>query len=88
MNKGDKVYEKVMAVLGLLEGYALRVGKASQLVIKALDYLKAETDEMKELTEQLMLQALAEWGSIEKAIKGAKEQLTKKVEEESNQEEE
>lgn len=88
MNKGDKVYEKVMAVLGLLEGYALRVGKASQLVIKALDYLKAETDEMKELTEQLMLQALAEWDNIEKAIKGAKEQLTKKVEEESNQEEE
>ena len=33
---------------------------------------------MQEITEQLMLQAMAEWESVEKAIKQTKEEITKK----------
>ena len=76
----NKFFEKARQVLKLLEGYCLRVAKAFKLVGTTLNFLQAESYEMQELTEQLMLQAMAEWESVEKAIKQTKEEITKKGE--------
>lgn len=76
----NKLFEKARAVLKLLEGYCLRVAKAFKVVGATLNFLQAESYEMQELTEQLMLQAMAEWESVENKIKIAKEEITKKGE--------
>lgn len=74
----NKVFEKARAVLKLLEGYCLRVAKVVKLIGATLNFLQAESYEMQELTEQLMLQALAELESVENKIKMVKEEITKK----------
>lgn len=76
----SKFFEKARAVLKLLEGYCKRVGKMFKLIGATLNFLQAESYEMQELTEQLMLQALAEWESVENKIKMVKEEITKKGE--------
>ena len=76
----NKFFEKARAVLKLLEGYCNRVAKVVKLVGATLNFLQAETYEMQELTEQLMLQAMAELESVEKAIKQVKEEIVKKGE--------
>ena len=74
----NKFYEKVRQVLKLLEGYCLRVARAVKVLGATLNFLQAESIEMQEVTEQLMLQAMAEWESVEKAIKQAKEEIMAK----------
>lgn len=74
----SKFFEKARAVLKLLEGYCLRVAKAFKVVGAVFNFLQSESYEMQELTEQLMLQAVAEWESVENKIKIAKEEITKK----------
>lgn len=74
----NKFFEKARAVLKLLEGYCLRVAKAFKVVGAVFNFLQSESYEMQELTEQLMLQAVAEWESVENKIKIAKEEITKK----------
>ena len=54
----NKLFEKARAVLKLLEGYCLRVAKAFKVVGATLNFLQAESYEMQEITEQLMLQAI------------------------------
>ena len=76
----NKFFEKARAVLKLLEGYCLRVAKAFKVVGAVFNFLQSESYEMQELTEQLMLQAMAEWESVENKIKIAKEEITKKGE--------
>ena len=76
----NKLFEKARAVLKLLEGYCLRVAKAFKVVGAVFNFLQSESYEMQELTEQLMLQAMAEWESVENKIKIAKEEITKKGE--------
>lgn len=76
----NKFFEKARAVLKLLEGYCLRVAKAFKVVGAVFNFLQSESIEMQELTEQLMLQAVAEWESVENKIKIAKEEITKKGE--------
>ena len=76
----SKFFEKARAVLKLLEGYCLRVAKAFKVVGAVFNFLQSESYEMQELTEQLMLQAVAEWESVENKIKIAKEEITKKGE--------
>ena len=74
----NKFFEKVRAVLKLLEGYYKRVAKVVKLVGATLNFLQAESYEMQELTEQLMLQAMAELESVENKIKQAKEEIMAK----------
>lgn len=74
----NKFFEKATQVLKLLEGYCNRVAKMFKLVGATLNFLQAETYEMQELCEQIMLQALAEWESVENKIKMVKEEITKK----------
>lgn len=74
----NKFFEKVRAVLKLLEGYYNRVAKVVKLVGATLNFLQAESYEMQELTEQLMLQAMAELESVENKIKQAKEEIMAK----------
>ena len=74
----NKFFEKARQVLKLLEGYCLRVAKAFKVVGAVFNFLQSESIEMQELTEQLMLQAMAEWESVENKIKIAKEEITKK----------
>lgn len=76
----NKFFEKARQVLKLLEGYCLRVAKAFKVLGATLNFLQAESIEMQEITEQLMLQAMAEWESVENKIKIAKEEITKKGE--------
>lgn len=76
----NKFFDKARAVLKLLEGYCLRVAKAFKVVGAVFNFLQSESYEMQELTEQLMLQAVAEWESVENKIKIAKEEITKKGE--------
>lgn len=76
----NKFFEKATQVLKLLEGYCNRVAKMFKLVGATLNFLQAETYEMQELTEQLMLQAMAEWESVEKAIKQIKKEISNKGE--------
>ena len=76
----NKFFEKARAVLKLLEGYCLRVAKAFKVVGAVFNFLQSESIEMQEITEQLMLQAMAEWESVENKIKIAKEEITKKGE--------
>ena len=76
----SKFFEKARAVLKLLEGYCLRVAKAFKVVGAVFNFLQSESYEMQELTEQLMLQAVAEWESVENKIKIAKEAFAKKAE--------
>ena len=76
----SKFFEKARAVLKLLEGYCLRVVKAFKVIGAVLSFLQSESIEMQEITEQLMLQAMAEWESVENKIKIAKEEITKKGE--------
>lgn len=76
----NKFFEKARQVLKLLEGYCLRVAKAFKVVGAVFNFLQSESIEMQELTEQLMLQAMAEWESVENKIKIAKEEITKKGE--------
>ena len=76
----NKFFEKATQVLKLLEGYCLRVAKAFKVVGAVFNFLQSESYEMQELTEQLMLQAVAEWESVENKIKIAKEEITKKGE--------
>lgn len=74
----DKGFKKIEQVLKLLEGYCLRVAKAFKVVGAVFNFLQSESIEMQEVTEQLMLQAMAEWESVEKAIKQAKEEIMAK----------
>lgn len=74
----NKFFEKVRAVLKLLEGYYNRVAKVVKLVGATLNFLQAESYEMQELTEQIMLQAMAELESVENKIKQAKEEIMAK----------
>ena len=74
----NKLFEKARAVLKLLEGYCLRVAKAFKVVGAVFSFLQSESIEMQEVTEQLMLQAMAEWESVEKAIKQVKEEIMAK----------
>lgn len=74
----NKFFEKARQVLKLLEGYCLRVAKAFKVVGAVFNFLQSESIEMQEITEQLMLQAMAEWESVENRIKIAKEEITKK----------
>ena len=76
----NKFFEKARQVLKLLEGYCLRVAKAFKVVGAVFNFLQSESIEMQELCEQLMLQAMAEWESVENKIKIAKEEITKKGE--------
>ena len=76
----NKFFEKARAVLKLLEGYCLRIAKAFKVVGAVFNFLQSESIEMQEITEQLMLQAMAEWESVENKIKIAKEEITKKGE--------
>ena len=76
----NKFFDKARAVLKLLEGYCLRVVKAFKVIGAVLSFLQSESIEMQEITEQLMLQAMAEWESVENKIKIAKEEITKKGE--------
>ena len=76
----NKLFEKARQVLKLLEGYCLRVAKAFKVVGAVFNFLQSESIEMQEITEQLMLQAMAEWESVENKIKIAKEEITKKGE--------
>lgn len=76
----NKFFEKARQVLKLLEGYCLRVAKAFKVVGAVFNFLQSESIEMQEITEQLMLQAMAEWESVENKIKIAKEEITKKGE--------
>ena len=76
----NKFFEKARQVLKLLEGYCLRVAKAFKVVGAVFNFLQSESIEMQEITEQLMLQAMAEWESVENKIKQAKEEITKKGE--------
>lgn len=76
----NKFFERARAVLKLLEGYCLRVVKAFKVIGAVLNFLQSESIEMQEMTEQLMLQAMAEWESVENKIKIAKEEITKKGE--------
>ena len=74
----NNFYEKARAVVRLLENYCLRVARAINVLGATLNFLQAESYEMRELTEQLMLQAMAEWEVVENKIKIAKEEITKK----------
>ena len=74
----NKFYEKARAVVRLLENYGLRVARAVKVLEATLNFLQAETIEMQELTEQVMLQYMAEWEVVEKAIKQAKEEIKSK----------
>ena len=74
----NKFYEKARAVVRLLENYGLRVARAVKVLEATLNFLQAETSEMQELTEQVMLQYMAEWEVVEKAIKQAKEEIKNK----------
>lgn len=76
----NKFFEKARQVLKLLEGYCLRIAKAFKVVGAVFNFLQSESIEMQEITEQLMLQAMAEWESVENKIKIAKEEITKKGE--------
>ena len=64
----NKFFEKARQVLKLLEGYCLRVAKAFKVVGAVFNFLQSESIEMQELCEQLMLQAMAEWESVERGI--------------------
>lgn len=74
----NKFFEKARQVLKLLEGYCLRVAKAFKVVGAVFNFLQSESIEMQELCEQLMLQAMAEWESVERGIKLTKEEIMKK----------
>lgn len=74
----NNFYEKARAVLKLLEGYCLRVDKAVKLVGATLSFLQAESIEMQELCEEIMLVALNEWEQVESAIKQAKKEIMAK----------
>jgi hypothetical protein len=74
----NKFYEKARAVVRLLENYCLRIARAFKVVGAVFNFLQAESYEMQELCEQLMLQAMAEWEVVEKAIKQAKEEIMAK----------
>ena len=74
----NKFFEKARAVLKLLEGYCLRVAKAFKLVGTTLNFLQAESIEMQELCEQIMLVALNEWEQVESAIKQTKKEIMAK----------
>lgn len=74
----NKFYEKARATVRLLENYGLRVARAIKVLGATLNFLQAETREMQELTEQVMLQYMAEWEVVEKAIKQAKEEIMAK----------
>lgn len=76
----NNFYEKARQVLKLLEGYCLRVDKAVKLVGATLSFLQAESIEMQELCEQVMLQYMAEWEVVEKAIKQIKKEISGKGE--------
>lgn len=74
----NKFFEKARAVLKLLEGYCLRVAKAFKLVGTTLNFLQAESIEMQEITEELMLIAMNELEQVESAIKEAKKEIMAK----------
>ena len=74
----NKLFEKARQVLKLLEGYCLRVVKAFKVLGATLNFLQAESIEMQEVCEQIMLVALNEWEQVESAIKQAKKEITKK----------
>lgn len=74
----NKFFEKARQVLKLLEGYCLRVAKAFKVIGAVFNFLQSESIEMQEITEQLMLQAMAEWESVENKIKIAKEEIMAK----------
>lgn len=76
----NNFYEKARAVVRLLENYCLRVVRAIKVVGATLNFLQAESYEMRELTEQLMLQAMAEWEVVENAIKQIKKEISGKGE--------
>lgn len=74
----NKVFEKARAVLKLIEGYCLRVAKAFKVIGAVLNFLQAESIEMQEMTEQLMLIAMNELEQVENAIKQAKKEIMAK----------
>lgn len=76
----NKFFDKARQVLKLLEGYCLRIAKAFKVVGAVFNFLQAESIEMQEVCEQLMLIALNEWEQVESAIKQAKKEITKKGE--------
>ena len=76
----NKFYEKARAVVRLLENYCLRVARAINVLGATLNYLQADSYEMQNVTEQLMLQAMAEWGVVENAIKQIKKEISNKGE--------
>lgn len=74
----NNFYEKARAVVRLLENYCLRVVRAFNTLGAMLNFLKADSFEMQELCEQIMLQAMAEWEVVENAIKQAKDEIMTK----------
>ena len=76
----NKFYEKARAVVRLLENYCLRVARAINVLGATLNYLQADSYEMQELCEQIMLQYMAEWGVVENAIKQIKKEISNKGE--------
>lgn len=74
----NKFFEKARAVVRLLENYCLRVVRAFNTLGAMLNFLKADSLEMQELCEQIMLQAMAEWEVVESAIKEAKKEIMAK----------
>lgn len=74
----NNFYEKARAVIRLLENYCLRVVRAFNTLGAMLNFLKADSFEMQELCEQIMLQAMAEWEVVENAIKQAKDEIMTK----------
>jgi hypothetical protein len=76
----NKFYEKARAVVRLLENYCLRIARAINVLGATLNYLQADSYEMQNVTEQLMLQAMAEWGVVENAIKQIKKEISGKGE--------
>lgn len=69
----NKFFDKVRAVLGLLQSYSLRVVKCMNVIGAMLSMLQAETYEAEEEAQKVLNEAMNSLGEVEQAIKELKD---------------
>ena len=69
----NKFFDKVRAVLNLVQGYCLRVVKCMNVIGAMLNMLHAESYEAEEEAMKILNEAMNSLGEVEKVIKELKD---------------
>ena len=65
----NKFFDKVRAVLNLVQGYCLRVVECMNVIGAMLNMLHAESYEAEEEATRILNEAMNSFGDVDKAIK-------------------